>query len=83
MIRVYYCYVGELCAREKRFPDFLAYVKWVKAVKPVLRAWGTWTVFQARLEQHRTDILPRLQTCEPYQVKGIVEKFFAENNLEW
>lgn len=84
MFKVYYCYVGELCAREKVFPCFSSYVEWVRKASPVLRAWGrTWDIFQARMWRSRSNILPRLQTCEGYQVRGIIEKFLAENNLEW
>ena len=84
MVKVYYCYVGEHCAREVELFDFTTYVEWVSKRKPVLRAWGaTWDVFQARMEQHRTSILPRLQVCEHYQIKGIIERYMSEHKLEW
>ena len=84
MIKVYYCYVGEHCARVVELFDLECYLAWVRARKPVLRAWGaTWDIFQRRLDEHRVDILPRLETCEHYQIKGIITKFLAERCLEW
>ena len=84
MVKVYYCYVGEYCARAIELFDLDCYLAWVRARKPVLRAWGvTWDIFQRRLDEHRADILPRLQVCEHYQIKGIIEKYMSEHKLEW